>query len=286
MNILRRKSLWVGFVVLLILLAAIFAFSSYFSEPRYQGRRLSHWLAENHDRYSPESQEALRAIGSNAVPTLLKMLQLEEPFSLRGVFEKLRVPIELIKDDSERNRVRNMALRGFHFIGVAGAPAIPTLLPLLTNRNAYTASEVLQCIGPPALAPVQQFLTHTNLDARRHAVHIILSITRRAPATLTNLLAHPDPIVRGETYLWLRSNELPAEFVLETLLKGLEDPDELAASRAAVAIRGSGLDATKALPRLHQLRQTTNALLATEITSTINHLNKLIRIEQYAPRPH
>src|SRR2546426_409324 len=52
-------------------------------EPLYQGRRLSAWVADLHPHKSVEQQRraeaALRGIGADAVPYLLKLLQQKEP---------------------------------------------------------------------------------------------------------------------------------------------------------------------------------------------------------------
>ena len=283
----RHKSLWIGIATLAFLIAALVGVSSYFSEPRHNGRRLSHWLTEYYERHTPQSEEAVRGIGSNAVPTLLKMLlPKERKISLARLFEKTHIPIELVEDNSARFQERNLATLGFHLLGAQAASAIPVLLPLLENNDhVHFAAEALQAIGSPALPLVQQCLTGTNRRAKEQAVHIILSITRRDPPTVAAMLANPDPVIRGETYLWLSDRSDPPPERLETLIKGLDDRDPGAAALAAVALRNSGLSATNALPRLYELQQSTNAALAAEITSTIKSLEKRLRIEKSAAPP-
>ena len=47
-------------------------------EPVYQGRRLSDWL-KAHDRFSrEEAEEAVRRIGTNAIPSLLGMFRAKD----------------------------------------------------------------------------------------------------------------------------------------------------------------------------------------------------------------
>src|SRR5437762_2441235 len=58
-------------------------------EPAYGGRRLSEWVDGYATRYpNSESDEAIRQIGTNAIPYLLKWIQYETPgwkSALRGL---------------------------------------------------------------------------------------------------------------------------------------------------------------------------------------------------------
>lgn len=274
--------------VLVVLLTGTAALFSYFSEPRYNGRQLSYWLMLYHTdfRQAPEAQHAIRAIGTNAVPTLIRLLYPgERTFSVARLLSKTDIPIELIEDNSKQLSRVNFALYGFRLLGPTASNAIPTLLADLENPQVrYLASDALQSIGAPAFAPVQQLLTSTNTELKQHAVHIILGITRRDSNTVARLLQHTDPFVRGETYLWLRTPRQSPEEILSTLLDGLRDPESYVACRAAIAIRGMELEhVTNTLPRLYEFSATTNALVATEITSTIKNIEKRIRIEQTSP---
>lgn len=287
MRTLRRKILWLTLGVFLILVVT-FTLFSYFSEPRHNGRRLSAWLAlyNQNIRLNAEVEEAVRAIGTNAIPTLVKMLIPGGNFSVVRLVERAGLHIELIEDTSDRWRDHNLAMHGFRILGPQASNAVPQLLTILENSDrAYFAAEALQTIGSPALAPVQQLLTSTNVETKRHSVHIILSITRRDTNTVSRLLTHPDHFIRGETYLWLRSHNLPPAYILSTLLDGLNDPHTYAAQRAVIGIRSLPLEnATNALPRLYELQSTTNALLARELTNAIKNIEKRVRIEQSSPR--
>src|SRR5579862_3710313 len=90
------RKMWL--VILLLGLAFIgsYCFRSW-SEPRYRGRQLSHWLAIYHDtappRWSPpdfrlsiraqQAFDAVKCIGTNAVPNLLKWTACEDKRSTR-----------------------------------------------------------------------------------------------------------------------------------------------------------------------------------------------------------
>ena len=281
-----RKKVLITFGVFL-LLSLTLALASYFSEPRHKGRRLSEWLElyDRNARINGEAEQAILAIGSNAVPTLVKMLIPGEKLSLGHLLERTGIPIELIQDTSDRMRNHNLAMHGFRILGSTASNALPQLLFLLEQEDhSYLVSDAIQAIGQPALAPALPLLDSTNQIARRHAVHIILHITDRNLDTVSNLLAHPDPFVRGETYLWLPSHSLPLQQIMEIQLDGLLDPETYVACRAALALRNLNLYATNALPRLHELSFTTNARLAGEIQSTIRNIEKRLRIEESSSR--
>jgi HEAT repeat protein len=277
MKTARRKLLLALFAGA-FLLAGIFALSHYFSEPRHGGQRLTFWLKEYYGHHTPRSEEALLAIGTNAIPTLLKMLLEEQPLSLSRLLEKTRLPIELVQDNSPLMERRPLATIGFQVLGSNAASAIPALLPLLDNSpRSHLASEALFFIGEPALAPVRSYLASTNNYAKRHAVHLVLSITHYARTNIESLLSSPDPVIRSETYMYLRGPGVSNDYILDQLIKGLRDPDPNAASYAAIALR-IGNEGTNALLRLYEIQNTTNTLARAELATTIKSLEKRIRL--------
>jgi len=274
---LRR--VFLSILAVALLFAALFALSHYFSEPRHGGQRLTFWLKEYYERHTPRSQEAVLAIGTNAIPTLMKLLLEERSIFLSQLIQKTRLPIEFVRDDSAWMQRRHLATIGFQVLGSNAAPVIPTLLPLLDDSpRSHLASEALLFIGEPALGPVRSYLASTNSSAKRHAAQLVLSITRHARTNLESLLAHPDPVIRGATYLYIRGPGVPHDYICDELFKGLHDPDPTAASYAAIALRNIGNEATNALPRLYQMQTLTNTLVATELATTIKSLEKRIRL--------
>jgi len=274
------------------MLAGTIVMISYFSEPRYGGRRLTDWLLEYHDsaysnrpRDAAAAEKALRAIGTNAIPTLVRMLfPMDRTLPVARMLEAAKIPLDFVEDDSKRISYHVIALSGFHLLGPAASNALPQLLPHLNNpdRARYVTGPI-EFIGAPALGPVTEFLVSTNVAAKRSAVRILFSITGRKLTTFSNLLAHPDPIVRGEGYLYLTQQVAP-EVRQDSFLNGLNDSDSYVVSRAAIAIANLGLDATNFLSRLEELSTRTNAVLAAEIRSSIKRIEKRVRIEKSSPR--
>jgi hypothetical protein len=125
-------------------------------QPSYQGKSLSAWLEDyarteyaNEPDWTPAWTEedrqararavnAVREIGTNAIPWLLEMVSSQDH---RGVL-------------------------GFQALGPAGKPAVPALIammqdPLLTHRA--TACPALGAIGPAAEEAVPVLLKHSNV---------------------------------------------------------------------------------------------------------------------------
>ena len=281
----RQKVFWSTVAVFVVLLATV-GLVSYFSEPRYGGRRLTDWLLEYHvsaynDRpgEAAVAEKALREIGTNAIPTLVRMLfPMDRSLPVARMLEAARVPLDFVEDDSARITYHVIALNGFYLLGPTASNALPLLLPHLNDpERARYVSEAIKFIGAPALGPVTEILASTNSTAKRQAVRILFSISGRELTTFSNLLAHADPLVRGEAYLYLVVSQIPAEVRQELFLKGLNDPDSYVVSRAAIAIANLRSEATNFLPRLYELSTSTNALLAAEIRASIKRIEKGVK---------
>ncbi|MDB6022642.1 MAG: putative lyase [Pedosphaera sp.] len=168
-------------------------------EPSYQGKSLTVWLkqAEPREGYelseaNPEAINAIREIGTKAIPTLLKfaaakdtrlikfLLKLEEKQSLISLHLRSQTDLEslaaygffalgpdaknavpglavLLKDDDAA--VRSTAAYCLALIGSAAQAAVPDLINELERKGAdhdemFMAAYVLGEIGPPARASV------------------------------------------------------------------------------------------------------------------------------------
>ncbi|HEX7861081.1 MAG TPA: hypothetical protein VF773_12180 [Verrucomicrobiae bacterium] len=281
MKPLYRQFLRLAFA-LAVLIFASYALISYIAEPRYKGRSFTSWLREYEQNLWDESESAraILAIGTNAAPTLAKMVLAQESFSLARVAKKLRIPIEFLAS-SEPYENHRLAMNGFRLLGPTASNALPFLSSVALEPDAYYAYEAIQAIGQPALPLLNQMLSTTNHEAKRYAVWSILNINFKDFGALSNLLIYPDPQVRGEAYLCVPSRHyIPQADRLEILLRGIGDPQTFASQRAVLGLRQLGLYATNALPRLYELQSTTNARLAQEITTTIQNIEKRVRIEQ------
>ena len=148
-------------------------------EPAYAGKGLSKWLeafdefpvgipadfASDLNNKPPaiqQSEEALRQIGTNALPFLIKLLnshssRFERKLRAAGEWAHLLKQSGLPSKDQRRVR----AILGLNALGAEAIPAIPELLALIekgATDGQYAATLVLSHLGPRAKSAVPQLI--------------------------------------------------------------------------------------------------------------------------------
>lgn len=188
---------------LLVALLALL-FRGWESEPCYQGKTLSVWLLQGawtSLRLTSAQEEAIRSMGTNALPFLVKWVQyVSPPWRVRltmaarrvvGRFwvlfrdermERARISLaclqmlgpdvspvmpELVKMMKRTNVI--VAVRGLQIVDFAGKAGIPVLMDVLTNRQAYVGVFYLESAmghlgadGHFAVPPLLGCLTNKN----------------------------------------------------------------------------------------------------------------------------
>ena len=124
------------------------------TEPEYAGLRLSEWLdqLDRGGKSQGDATTAIRQIGTNALPRLLKLLQAQDGWRKRQFIRLLRkqtlVSIS-VRDEKDKWRLASL---GFRALGPAARPAIPELVKLLDKpQHASRAVSALQQIGASAV---------------------------------------------------------------------------------------------------------------------------------------
>jgi hypothetical protein len=159
---------WLALAVFLILAGVICVtlWKTSPPEPSHGGKKLSVWLDEllalNHPaQWDPNTKQAqaVRAIGTNALPWLLYELRAEGS-RLQSRINQLLARQSIIKYrfPDVNTRLRR-ACRGFEALGPIAEPAIPELMTLVEATPGYVPS-ALAAIGPPAVPALQQCLTN------------------------------------------------------------------------------------------------------------------------------
>jgi hypothetical protein len=198
------------------------------SEPLYKGKPLMSWL----ELYSPspdrnfaegfkQANEAVRSLGTNAIPTLLQMLRMTGPDAVIA---------------GERNQQGAMGLQA---LGQAAESAVPVMIQIyeakLSPSSERWSSYALGAIGPVAREAIPALLrgaSNPNPQSRQNSL-IALAGMHTEPglvvAALTNAFRDEDGGVRlwacnrfgllGNEALEAQSAAMPA---LEPLL---QDPD-------------------------------------------------------------
>lgn len=229
----------------------------------YGGRTLEQWTAEaeraNRLRFSSSAavedleraRKAIRAIGTNAVPRLLSLLNTPRDLTVgdRVVnfaatnFPSFGIPI---RNPSQR---RIQGIRGFEALGEAAAPWIPELVAVTTNDIGW-GSPALVAVGVPALPAVTNLLansvfplTGNLIGALANAVYsgriseTAASIT--VPA-LVDVAESQDSHARNYALTALGAiHQQPGECI-PTLLKAVSDPSPQIQENAIRALGAFG----------------------------------------------
>jgi HEAT repeat protein len=238
-----RKRVYIALAVLLVALVSVIVWQVLHAqerEPVYQGKPLSSWLKPiigksfYDDPQVLKADEALRRIGTNAIPTLLRMLRAKDsPLKVKLV--KLARSQHFIKTEwLLAGDWNNLATRAFQMLGAKGESAVPALIEIVDQKisnlsqwsDAIAAMDAIAAIGfigPSAKGAVPsllQWATHTDRSVRYYAICALGEIT-----------AEPERVV-------------------PVLINALHDPDAQNQIRAVQALRQFGPDAKLAVPAL------------------------------------
>ena len=207
-------------IVLAVLAAALVGVTTWHlprtREPIYQGKPLSSWLlAYREDSTGKEEEEAVLEAGTNAIPTLLRMLRAKDsPLKIRlmSLLQKQKVfKIEY----TPAAKWKTGALRGFEILRGKAQSAVPTLVEIANQDNSpecqHIAVWALCAIGPPAKAAVPSLLklaTNSDENIRLCAIFALDSIHAepdKVTPVLIRALNDPSPHVRPHATNVLRN---------------------------------------------------------------------------------
>lgn len=157
-------------------------------EPRYQGKPLHIWLADfdlSGSRQPEAAAEALRNMGTNAVPLLTQLIQSKDPqwkqvvmgFNDRQRYLQFQV--------TEARVLRFRAVEAYRVLGPVGATSVSNLIKIMSSEaSAEVRADVataLGWIGPEAKEAIPVLLKaaedpHPQL--RRNALFALANIRR------------------------------------------------------------------------------------------------------------
>jgi hypothetical protein len=216
------------------------------SEPVYQGKTLSLWLDDYfHSRWTSHdpvarknAEEAVRQIGTNAIPTLLKMMRAQNP-SPRVLklleLDRSRRLAKILYPRSAFQR-HDQALEAFRILNTNAACAVPELIEICDDSRYPTSQEsamgALAQIGPAAKAAIPVLLRNfTNKNARLRAEGLTAFCAIEGDANIVvpaikGMLKDPNQDVRLGVAIYLRNgSRIPAvRSAIPELLEALQDP--------------------------------------------------------------
>jgi HEAT repeat protein len=244
-------------------------------EPVYQGRPLRAWL-EEFDSSSgttnyAAAQEAIRQMGTNALPFLIPYLRAKDPPFYEQTL-RLKAKLHLLRGKIDYAVFwHRRAATACGELGPAGAPAFDAMTEAANDEHA--ASDVTAALSRmfPDSAPVlTNILATGNITARCRAADGLTSafshptIEEMGRTALLNALRDPDAGVRATAasafQFWHMSRrwDRTKEVVVAALTRALSDPSPSVRGNAATALGNFGAAAKPAVPELVKLLQDTN----------------------------
>ena len=237
-----------GLGVLIGVGAALVIVAALTRGPSYGGRGLAHWLQDLRNPSSlvqHRAQEAIRQIGSNAVPMLRNRLHAEDgplTTNIVGLLQRQTlVPIPFVP--ARERRIR--AALACAVLGPVAEPAIPDLLAFGQGDAfcANLAQSALGCMDEGAVGPLAIALTNADYRVRGVAVTALAHIGPQAWAAipaLTNHLKNGYITERADAARALYRIGVASPGVVRALAEAVEDPLTEVRTLALLALTGFG----------------------------------------------
>jgi hypothetical protein len=275
-----RRKLWIllGCAIALVLVLALWRER----EPRFEDHSLLEWIAiagprgdRDGEHTEREALDAVRHIGTNAIPFLIKCIEYRErPWQthLGTLCDKLpgrvgeRLSRLIVGHGAQRQET---SFSGLYILGPDAKSAIPALTNLLTAQPPLVNYSiiVLAQIGGDGLTPVLDILTNQASPNRFVALDALAAVdTNRPPdqrvvSALTDCLAGPNRPLACYAARILCCHNSEKELAMKTLVDALGSEDKKL-RRSAVTQLGISLRLGYSVPTLLQFLQDTNSPLS------------------------
>lgn len=181
----RRVQLVIA-ILALSLVGALAWQTLHFGEPRYQGKRLSAWLADLdlQSANSPEKAlQAVRAIGTNGFPVLLRMVSARDSFWKRQLLAINERQSVMTMRLSRAGVCRHRAVQGYGALGAAAKGAVASLINVLESEKSTEVRmdlvAALAAIGPearPAVPVLLKMVNDPNPQLRKRVLFALADI--------------------------------------------------------------------------------------------------------------
>jgi HEAT repeat protein len=164
----------------------------------YHGKSIKAWALQlgASPRSRAEATEAFKALGTNAVPGLVRLLQTRDSLWRQATWRLApRLPAKarqaIIQNMRAAVMIRTAAARSLRVIGPEAQAAVPALARALREDEAqlrWEAAGALGAIGGPARAELVAALTNKDPNVRRAAAYGLGESIPPEPATVEALL--------------------------------------------------------------------------------------------------
>ena len=271
-------------------------------EPSYNGKSLTYWLEHyfppptsmigSYVASDPQAVEAIRKIGTNGIPTLLRHIRAHDPplkLKLVAFAEKQHlvtvevpgggvgyaIPLQPATPQKQKHRLRiqftpavvrhQWAELGFMLLGSAGSNAVPSLVEVLDAETwgtaQWSAVQALGAIGPaatPAAPAILRALAGTNNMDQGRCLWALGQIHGHPESVVPVLIKHLNQRnfeqVAAEALGQFGPEAAPAVPDLIRIL----DRNDATSTRAASALGHIGPAAKQAIPSLLRSAPKTN----------------------------
>lgn len=262
-----RKRLHIALALLLVILGGVIAWQGFKvfreREPVYQGKRLSVWLERTGiQRFqglqmpfsvNDAAKKAVQGIGTNAIPTLLGMLQAKDSTLWLKLTDLLKKQSVLKMRFTRANTLNMQAQAGFAALGAEAKDAVPQIIKIyernISPRSQASALGALVAIGPAARAAIPSFLSGTaspDESVRWYAVSGLSEFYAdplAAVPALSKSLSDTNMLIRFAAASALERYGTNAQQAVPALVLSLRDTDLFVREAAARALKGINPDA-------------------------------------------
>ena len=232
------------------------------TEPSYNGKPLSEWLlilkigqTSTGERVeTPVAEEAIRQMGTNAIPTLLdilgatsgnkeRVLGRAKSKGFRDMFHNKNVPLDDLRDT---------AVQGFGILGTNAVSAIPQINKLFRDwETCSPAAQALAELGSEGCAALTNGLHNPNADIRGVTIWAIGEKSSIDSNTITRLMISclNDPQNREDAARYLGGKD-PAVAIPALIPLLDEDTNFPVIEGASRALSSYGAAAEVTIPKL------------------------------------
>ena len=258
----RRPGKYLVVLVALLLAVGLLVLFIPSGEPVYGGRRLSDWVQTAYQPQStgrPEIESAIRNIGANALPYLVRWLRYEPP----AWKTRLLAGINRLFNSQLQDRADLRAWGAMEAIPVLGSgaePAVPALARLMNDVNApmtaNRATIALFGLAHELLAADVALMTNHSVEFRSQAVFMARNFGTRIhaaiPALVRRLQDTNEPIVLDAVQVLREAGLLEPVLIVPTLANSLHDKRRLVRKAAVEALWRLHAQARPAVPALRR----------------------------------
>ncbi len=233
-------------------MAAGFAVGHWWSgnDPVCQGRRLSawldqydenHWKAHGNRELEAQASNAIREVGTKAIPRYLGMITTHDSALHRRMRSLLPQRLFALLPGRDANQIRFRGASGLIALGAGATPALPSLASILRSQDGsdrLLALMVLRQLDPVAvdsLPFIADRLKDPDFGIKSYALRSLGEMRRQPDRTVSVLIGYLDSTAgrRGSdplrgTALWaLRQFGADAKPAIPTLIRLWEEGDNV-----------------------------------------------------------